>query len=50
MQFSPKIFGLNVGRFGTIFEQFGTEFRTVIGLCVIFLCVIARKMINMLVV
>ena len=50
MQFSSKILGLNVGMFGTIFEQSGTEFRTVIGLCVLFLCVIAGKMNNMLVV
>ena len=50
MQFSPKILGLNVGMFGTVFGQSGTEFRTVIGLCLLFLCVIARKMNNMLVV
>ena len=39
MQFSPKILGLNIG----IFE-------TVIGLCVLFLCVIIGKINNMLVV
>ena len=50
MQFSPKILGLNVGIFGTVFGQSQIEFRTVIGLCVLFLCVIARKMNNMLVV
>ena len=50
MLFSPKILGLNVGMFGTDFRQSGTEFRTVIGLCVRFLCVIAGKMNNMLVV
>ena len=36
MQFSPKILGLNV-------RIFGTDFQTVIGLCVLFLCVIAKK-------
>ena len=47
----PKILGLNVGIFGTIFGQSGTNFRTVIGLCVLFLCVIAeKKKNNMLVV
>ena len=50
MQFSLKILGLNVGRFGTIFGQFGIEFQTVIGVCVLFLCVIDGKMNNMLVV
>ena len=50
MQFSPKIFGLNVGMVGTVFRQSGTEFRTVNGLCVLFLCVIAGKINNMLVV
>ena len=50
MQFSSKILGLNVGMFGNIFEQSRTEFRTVIGLCVLFLYVIAGKMNNMLVV
>ena len=38
MQFSPKILGLNVGMFGTVFGQSGSKFRTVIGLCVLFLC------------
>ena len=50
MQFSSKILGLNIGIFGTVFGQLGTEFRTVIGLCVLFLCVVAKKMNNMLVV
>ena len=43
MQFSPKILGLNIGIFGTISGQSKTEFRTVIGLRVLFLCVIAKK-------
>ena len=43
-------FGLNVGMFGTVFGQSGTEFQTINGLCVLFLCVIAGKMNNMLVV
>ena len=43
MQFSPKILGLNIGIFGTVFGQSGTEFRTVIRLCVLFLCVIAKN-------
>ena len=43
MQFNSKILGLNVGMFGTVFGQSGTEFRTIIGLCVLFLCVIAGK-------
>ena len=50
VQFSPKILGLNVGIFGTIFIQSETEFWAVIRLCVLFLCVIAKKMNNMLVV
>ena len=50
MQFSPKILGLNVEIFGIVFRQFETEFWTVIRLCVLFLCVIAGKMNNMLVV
>ena len=50
MLFSPKILGLHVGMFGTIFMQSRTEFRTVIGLCVLFLCVVAGKMNNMMVV
>ena len=49
MQFSPKILGLNVGIFGTVFGQSETKIRTVIGLCDV-LCVITRKMNNMLVV
>ena len=48
MQFSPKILGLNVGIFGAVFGQSETEFQTVIGLCVLFLCVIAGKRNNML--
>ena len=43
-------FGTERWNFGTIFDQSGIEFRTVIGLCVLFLCVIAEKMNNMLVV
>ena len=27
VRFSPKILGLNVGIFGTVFEQSGTEFQ-----------------------
>ena len=50
MQFSPKILRLNVRMFGTVFGQSGTEFRTVIGLCVLFLCVVVEKMNNILVV
>ena len=50
MQFSPKILGLDVGMFGTVFEQSGTKLRIAIGLCVLFLCIIAGKMNNMLVV
>ena len=49
MQFSPKILGLNVGILRIVFGQFGTDFRTIIGLCMLFLCVIAGKMNNMLV-
>ena len=40
MQFSPKILGLNIGIFGTIFGQPKTEFRTI---CVVFFFVIAKK-------
>ena len=43
MQSSPKILGLNIGIFGTIFRQSGTEFKIVIELCMPFLCVIAKK-------
>ena len=50
MQFSPKILRLNIGIFETIFGQSETEFRTVIGLCVLFVCFISTKMNNMLVV
>ena len=49
MKFNPKILGLNVGIFGTIFWQSETKFWTVTRLCVLFLCVIAGKMNNMLV-
>ena len=50
VQFSSKILGLNVGIFGTVFGQSETEIWIVIGLCVLFLCVIVRKMNNMMVV
>ena len=50
MRFSPKILGLNVEIFRTVFRQSETDFQTVIGPCVLFLCVIAKKMNNMLVV
>ena len=43
MQFSPKILGLNVGIFGTVFGQSGTNLQTVIGMCVLFLRFIAKK-------
>ena len=43
---NPKILGLNIEIFGTVHEQSKTDFRTV---CVL-LCVIAKKMNNMLVV
>ena len=43
MQFIPKNLGLNIGIFGTIFGKFGTGFRIIIGLCVLFLCVITKK-------
>ena len=36
--FSPKILRLNVGIFGIVFGWSETEFRTFIGLCVLFLC------------
>ena len=36
-------FVTNIGMLGTIFGQSRTEFQTVIGLCVLFLCVIAKK-------
>ena len=36
--------------FGIVFKQSGTDFRTVIGLGVLFLYVIAKNMNNMLVV
>ena len=44
MQFSPKILGLNVGIFGTVSNSLELNFV----LCVLFLCVIAGKMNNML--
>ena len=50
VQFNPKILGLNIEIFGIVFEQSGIGFRTVIRLCVLFLCVIAKKMNNILVV
>ena len=50
VQFSPKIMEPNAGIFGTIFEQSGTQLLNCFGLCVLFLCVIAEKMNNMLVV
>ena len=50
MQFSPKIFGLNVEIFGLFSGSPKSDFRTILGLCVLFLCVIATKMKNMLVV
>ena len=43
VRFSPKILGLNTKLFGTVFEQFGTDFRTVIGPYVLFLCVVGKK-------
>ena len=49
-QFSPKILGLNVEIFCLFSGSLESNFRTVIGLCVLFLCVIATKMNNMLVV
>ena len=49
LRLSPKILGLNAGIFGVVFEQFGADFWTVIGPCVLFLCFIAEKMNNMLV-
>ena len=50
MQFNLKNLGLNIEIFGTIFGQSGTEYRTVIGLRVLFVRVIAKKMNSMLVV
>ena len=42
--FNPKILRLNTKIFGTVFGQSGTDFRTVIGPCVLFfLCVITKK-------
>ena len=38
VKFSPKILGMNVGMFGPVFEQSGTEFQTVIGLCAVSMC------------
>ena len=50
MRFSPKILGLNARIFGIVLGSPGLNFRTVIGSYVLFLCVIAGKMNNMLVV
>ena len=50
MQFNPKIVGLNIEIFWIVFGQSETKFQTVIGLCVLFLCVIAKKMNSILVV
>ena len=51
MQFNPKILGLNVGIFGTVFRQSGTEFLDCYWTCVLlFFCVVAGKLNNMLVV
>ena len=50
MWFSPNILELNVEIFRTIIKQSVIEFRTVIGPCVLFYCVIAGKMKNILVV
>ena len=36
MHFNPKILGLNVEIFGIVSGQSGTEFQTIIGLCVLF--------------
>ena len=47
MQFSPKILGLNIGMFRTIFGQSRTEFWIVIVLCACCFCVIVGKMNNM---
>ena len=44
--FSPKILGLNARIFETFFGQSETDFRIVIGLCVLFLCVIGKKRKN----
>ena len=51
-----RFFGVVSGRavqsqnFGIVYGQSGTEFQTVIRLCVLFLCFIAGKMNNILVV
>ena len=50
VRFSPKILGLNVEMLGLFSGSLGLNFWTVIGLCVLFLCVITEKMNNMLVV
>ena len=49
MQFSPKILGLNVEIFCLFSGSLESDFRTAIGLCVLYLCIIATKMNNMLV-
>ena len=38
MQFVPKILGLNVRILGTVLGSPRTDFRTVIGPCVFFVC------------
>ena len=38
MLFGPKILGLNVGILGTVLGNPGIDFRTIIGLCVLFVC------------
>ena len=43
VQFSPKIWGLNVGIFETVLGSLGIDLRTAIGPCVQFLCVITEK-------
>ena len=46
MLFIPKNLGLNTIIFWTVFGQSGTEISD----CVLFLCVVSKKMNNMLVV
>ena len=43
MQFSPKILGLNIGIFWTVFRQSGTEIWTV---CAVFMCYCKKKKKN----
>ena len=40
MRLSPKILGLNDEIFGTVFEQFGTDFWTV---CAVFYALLLEK-------